>query len=63
MAKRLCINCGKGPGGTIFLQSGIGETRKVTAMCGCEEKCNLNIEIYFMKQKIYYLTWKVIKIK
>ena len=23
MAKRLCINCGKGPGGTIFLQSGI----------------------------------------
>ena len=46
MAKRLCINCGKGPGGTIFLQSGIGETRKVTAMCGCEEKCNLNIEIY-----------------
>ena len=43
---RKCINCGNGPGGTIFSQVGIGENRKLTAICGCEEKCNLNIEIY-----------------
>lgn len=46
MMNRKCINCGNGPGGTIFSQVGIGQTRKVIAMCGCEEKCNLNIEIY-----------------
>ena len=46
MMNRKCINCGKGPGGTIFSQVGIGQTRKLIAMCGCEEKCNLNIEIY-----------------
>jgi len=43
---RKCINCNNGPGGTIFSQVGIGQTRKVIAVCGCEEKCNLNIEIY-----------------
>jgi len=46
MMNRKCINCGKGPGGTIFSHVGIGQTRKVIAICGCEEKCNLNIEIY-----------------
>tara|TARA_B100000963_G_scaffold345796_1_gene350285 strand:+ start:902 stop:1963 length:1062 start_codon:yes stop_codon:yes gene_type:complete len=46
MMKRKCINCGKGPGGTIFSHVGVGQTRKVIAICGCEEKCNLNIEIY-----------------
>ena len=29
-----------------FFTLGTGQTRKVIAMCGCEEKCNLNIEIY-----------------
>ena len=46
MMNRKCINCGNGPGGTIFSHVGIGQTRKVIAICGCEEKCNLNIEIY-----------------
>lgn len=46
MMNRKCINCGNGPGGTIFSQIGFGQTRKVIAMCGCEVKCNLNIEIY-----------------
>ena len=52
MMNRKCINCNKGPGGTIFSQVGIGENRKITAICGCEDKCNLNIEIY-MGQTIY----------
>lgn len=46
MMNRKCINCNNGPGGTIFSHVGIGQTRKIIAMCGCEEKCNLNIEIY-----------------
>ena len=46
MMNRKCINCNNGPGGTIFSQVGLGQTRKLIAMCGCEEKCNLNIEIY-----------------
>ena len=37
MMNRKCINCGNGPGGTIFSQEGIGETRKMIAMCGCEK--------------------------
>ena len=52
MMNRKCINCNKGPGGTIFSQVGIGETRRITAICGCEDKCNLNIEIY-MGETIY----------
>ena len=52
MMNRKCINCGNGPGGTIFSQSGLGEERKVTAICGCEQKCGLNIEIY-MGQTAY----------
>ena len=46
MMNRKCINCEKGPGGTIFSQVGIGRSRKITAICGCEDKCDLNIEIY-----------------
>lgn len=52
MMNRKCINCGNGPGGTIFSQSGLGEERKITAICGCEQKCGLNIEIY-MGQTAY----------
>ena len=52
MMNRKCINCGNGPGGTIFSQVGLGQTRKIIAICGCEEKCNLNIEIY-MGQSAY----------
>ena len=52
MMNRKCINCGNGPGGTIFSQIGTDQTRKVIAICGCEEKCNLNIEIY-MGQSAY----------
>ena len=64
MMNRKCINCGNGPGGTIFSQEGIGETRKIIAMCGCENKCNLNIEIYmgesvFVPEYIDYFKAKV----
>ena len=52
MMNRKCINCGNGPGGTIFSQIGVGQTRKVIAMCGCEEKCGLDIEIY-LGESIY----------
>ena len=52
MMNRKCINCNNGPGGTIFSQVGLGQTRKIIAICGCEEKCNLNIEIY-MGETIY----------
>ena len=52
MKNRKCINCRNGPGGTIFSQVGTDQTRKITAICGCAEKCNLNIEIY-MGQSAY----------
>ena len=68
MMNRKCINCGNGPGGTIFSQVGIGETRKIIAMCGCENKCNLNIEIYmgesvFIPDYIEYFKAKVEELK
>ena len=68
MINRKCINCGNGPGGTIFSQVGIGKNRKLTAKCGCEEKCNLNIEIYmgeslYLPEYIDYYKERVLQLK
>ena len=68
LMNRKCINCGNGPGGTIFSQIGLGQTRKLIAMCGCEEKCNLNIEIYmgesaYIPEYLDYYTQRVEELK
>ena len=68
MMNRQCINCEKGPGGTIFSQVGLGKSRKITAMCGCEDKCNLNIEIYmgetdYLPEQIDYYKSRVEELK
>ena len=68
MMNRKCINCGNGPGGTIFSQVGIGQTRKIIAMCGCEEKCNLNIEIFmgesaYLPEYLDYYKERVLELK
>tara|TARA_B100000963_G_scaffold159000_1_gene138394 strand:- start:5558 stop:6676 length:1119 start_codon:yes stop_codon:yes gene_type:complete len=66
--KRKCINCGNGPGGTIFSHVGVGQSRKIIAMCGCEERCNLNIEIYmgqsaYLPEYLDYYTQQVEELK
>jgi len=68
MKNRKCINCRNGPGGTIFSRDGDGQTRKITAVCGCLEKCNLNIEIYmgqsaYLPEYIEYYTDEVQQLK